>query len=111
MATPVRRHRMDNDDQPIGRVLTRREALKLFGLMSAATASLVVAGCAPGQSATNTPLPATSLPLPTTAPTSAPTTVPASAATSTAIPASATPQGAVVVPACIVRPELTEGPY
>ena len=34
---------MDNDDQPVGRLLTRREMLKLMAALGAAAA----AGCAP----------------------------------------------------------------
>ena len=34
---------MDNDDEPIGRLLTRREMLKLLAALGAAT----VAGCVP----------------------------------------------------------------
>src|ERR687893_301928 len=37
----IRRHRMDNDDQMIGRILSRREVLKLVGLGSAA----LLVGC------------------------------------------------------------------
>lgn len=68
-----------NDDQPIGRLLSRREALLLFGgasavaLLGGGMVRLVAA-----QTATRTPTPA---------------------ATGTA------------VPACVVRPALTEGPY
>jgi protocatechuate 3,4-dioxygenase beta subunit len=72
---------MDNDDLPIGRILSRREALKLLGVTSAA----VLAGCLPGGAdileATGTPV------------------EPAPAVTSDALPA------------CFVRPEATEGPY
>lgn len=62
---------MDNDDLPIGRVLDRREALKVLALTSAA----VLVGCDRGS---------------------------ASAATTSA---------STSVPGCVVRPELTEGPY
>ena len=65
---------MDNDDLPIGRVLSRREAIQLF---SAAGATLLV-GCKGG--------------------------VPRSAAAASR----ATSTG---LPACVVRPELTLGPY
>lgn len=93
---------MDNDDQPIGRVLSRREALKVLGVMSAA----MLAGCAPGSSPTRTSIPATLSPS-TLAPTTA-TLQPT--ATVAQVVAQATPNP-VVLPTCIVRPALTEGPY
>ena len=78
---------MDNDDRPVGRVLTRREVLALLGAGGAA----VLAACAPGQTATAQPTIAAAQP--TTA-------------------AAATPAaGTVALPSCIVRPEQTEGPY
>jgi protocatechuate 3,4-dioxygenase beta subunit len=81
---------MDNDDLPVGRILTRREALKLLGAVSAA----MLAGCAPGIAA----------PTSTSAPTAASgaTAAPTQAASATT---------AAALPSCIVRPEVTEGPY
>jgi len=76
---------MDNDDLPIGRVLDRREALRL---MAAAGAAALV-GCNRG-------------------------TVEAasSAGAGTAGSAAATnAAAATVLPGCVVRPELTVGPY
>jgi protocatechuate 3,4-dioxygenase beta subunit len=70
---------MDNDDLPIGRLLTRRETLKLLGALSAA----MLAGCAPG----------------------------ATSPTSTRAPTQAASTTAATLPSCIVRPEVTEGPY
>lgn len=80
---------MDNDDKPIGQLLSRRDALKLLGITGAA----FLAGCAPGASdiLTNTPIP-TSILEATSAPLS----------TATAVSS---------IPVCVVRPELTEGPY
>jgi len=80
---------MENDDRPIGQILSRRDALKLLGVTSAA----VLAGCVPGASdiLTDTPIPTDIL-----------------EATSTPLSALTT---ASSIPACIVRPELTEGPY
>lgn len=75
-----------NDDEPIGRVLSRREVLKLLG---AAGLTLLV-GCGPDAPAGVNPTA-----LPTTL-----ATMPALATADT-----------VVVPACVVRPEMTEGPY
>jgi len=72
---------MENDDLPVGQILSRREALKLLGVSSAA----FLAACVPGASdVTETAGVSTQA-------TSAPTT------------------GAL--PACVVRPEVTEGPY
>jgi len=69
---------LHNDDQPVGRVLNRRELLTLFG----STGALLLFS--------------TTLPRIVAAQS---TTIPTPAATGTA------------VPACVVRPELTEGPY
>jgi len=84
---------MDNDDRQIGYVLSRREALKLLGVASGA----LLAGCAPGAVPTTSAPSQTPVSGSTTAPSDVPTEA-ASAATDTA-------------PACIVRPEQTEGPY
>ena len=104
---------MDNDDKPVGRLLTRREMLVLLGTVSAAA----LVRCAPGQSGSAT---ATTAPAATE---SAATALPATALPATAVPATAAaaasptalPEVAatesVAVPACVVRPELTEGPY
>jgi protocatechuate 3,4-dioxygenase beta subunit len=118
---------MDNDDRQIGRVLSRREVLALLGT---AGATLLV-GCGPSQSssgATAAPATAAASTAPTTAATSAPnaeaaTAVarqgnPTAAATAVAESATAAAGNATVVaangntvPACVVRPEVTEGPY
>jgi protocatechuate 3,4-dioxygenase beta subunit len=79
---------LDNDDVLIGRVLTRREVLVLFGATGAAA---FVAACAPTGSGATTP---------------------AGTAAGSATPgASAPASGVAGVPSCIVRPALTEGPY
>jgi protocatechuate 3,4-dioxygenase beta subunit len=81
---------MDSDDDTVGRVLTRREVLKLLGWTGAA----VLTGCTPGLARV------------TIDPSG---TVAASAtATSGVLSGSAT---GVALPACVVRPESTEGPY
>jgi len=73
---------MDNDDQPVGQILSRRDALKLLGLGSAA----FLASCAaPGASSTLVPTSVTT--------------------------ASAGSTQAVSALDCVVRPELTIGPY
>jgi len=71
---------MENDDIPVGQILTRRDALKLLGLGSAA----FLAACAAPEG--------TSTLVPTSISTSGPS------ATGTALD-------------CVVRPELTLGPY
>jgi protocatechuate 3,4-dioxygenase beta subunit len=85
-----RQKTVDNDDAQIGRILSRREVLALFGGSSVA----LLAACAPG---------ALGSPSPTA------TTQPTSAAATTAAAASSAP--ATALPSCIVRPALTEGPY
>lgn len=79
---------MDNDDKPIGTILNRRDVLKIFGIGSAAT---LVASCAPEI-------------VETLSPTSVPPTLPATQAIATLANSNA-------IPACVVRPEMTEGPY
>lgn len=84
----------DNDDIQVGRILSRREILGLFGTAGAA-ALLVACGSDGGGSALATE--ATS------------TTAGASAAT-TATPQSGT-NASSTMPVCVVRPAVTEGPY
>ncbi len=74
-------HDNDNDDEQRGRILSRREVLALIG-----SAGAVLLGGAVIRQAGATPLAAVFAQTPT--------------ATSTA-----------TLPACVVRPELTEGPY
>src|SRR5512145_2889769 len=71
---------MENDDKPIGQILSRRDALKLLGIGSAA----FLAACA--------------------SPEGTGTVVPAAGST----PVSATANSALD---CVVRPEMTIGPY
>jgi protocatechuate 3,4-dioxygenase beta subunit len=82
---------MDDDDAPIGRILSRREVLALLGGSGAA----FLAACAPGALAS---------PSPTTA---AQQTLAVATSAATATVASA----ATTLPSCIVRPAVTEGPY
>jgi protocatechuate 3,4-dioxygenase beta subunit len=88
---------IDQDDLPVGRILTRREVLMLFG--AAGTASLLAA-CAPSAGS----LAASSSPS-----ASAGSTASASSAASSSAAASAS--AAAALPSCIVRPAETEGPY
>jgi len=108
---------MDNDDAPVGRLLTRREMLKLLATLGVAAA----AGCAPrlGGSAATPAVGATpaagATTAATTAATAAPTLTALPTATGPAAPTTAATAAAaaatVPVPACVVRPEQTEGPY
>ncbi len=93
----------DNDDAPVGRILSRREVLALFGLAG----SVVLVGCAPGQppAATATPMPAEAA---TAVAIAADPTVQSEVA---AAVASVEAVNAATAPDCIVRPEMTEGPY
>lgn len=97
---------MDNDDLPIGKILTRREALALLGAISAAA----LVACAPGQTPTAQPnSAATGGPEAQTA--VAITNNPTATATAQQQAATAAAANATTIPSCIVRPELTEGPY
>jgi protocatechuate 3,4-dioxygenase beta subunit len=80
---------MENDDKPIGQILSRRDALKLLGVGSAA----ILAACAAPE--------ATSTLVPTEPGTLESTQVPSTQGSSTAS----------TVLDCVVRPELTIGPY
>jgi len=82
---------MDNDDAQVGRILSRREVLALFGGSSVA----LLAACAPAALASPSP---------------SATAQQTSAATTTAAAATAS-AAATALPSCIVRPALTEGPY
>ncbi len=79
---------MENDDRQVGQILSRRDALKLLGVGSA----IFLAGCVPGASDILTDTPA----------------VAPSATSSSPI---ATAVSNTAIPACVVRPEVTEGPY
>lgn len=89
----------DDDDRPVGRVLTRREVLALFGTAGAA---VIVAACAPAAVSTTSLLAST-----------APSLAPASTIALTPSSGSSAAPGASAgtVPACVVVPALTEGPY
>lgn len=81
------------DDRPIGQVLTRREILALLGTAGAA----FLVACAPRDLVAATQV------VPEA------TAVDGPAATPTVVGAETV--GTVPLPACVVRPELTEGPY
>ena len=82
----------DNDDALIGRLMTRREVLALFGVAGAA----IVVGCDDGNGDS------------ASSPTAGATRAPTSAATAAG---TATGASTTTVPACVVVPELTEGPF
>jgi protocatechuate 3,4-dioxygenase beta subunit len=82
---------MDSDDVQVGRILSRRDALALLGASGAA----FLAACSSGTLTS---------PSPSAAGTAAGTAQPVGTAGAAAA-------GAVAIPSCIVRPELTEGPY
>lgn len=94
----VHNNHEDNDDLPVGRILSRREVLTLFG---AAGGALLVAACVPPTQtgATQPTIAAT-----TAAPAATATTAPTVAATTE-------PATTPLTSVCVVRPELTEGPY
>ncbi len=81
---------LDDDDRLIGRILSRREVLALIGAGGAAT---FLAACAPGGAA------------------SPGGSAGASASASAVATAAASAAIATALPACVVAPELTEGPY
>lgn len=85
---------LDDDDRPIGRILSRREILALFGAGGAAT---FLAACAPGGGSG--------------AAASSAATSASAGATASAIAAATAAAVASALPACVVAPELTEGPY
>lgn len=80
---------MDADDRQIGRILTRRDVLALFGGSTAA----LLAACGAPSSPASAPVASSSAP----------------GATGGA--ASASSGAPTALPSCIVRPALTEGPY
>jgi protocatechuate 3,4-dioxygenase beta subunit len=101
---------MDNDDLPIGRVLSRREVVALLGVGGAA----LLAACA---APPTTPTATTAAAQPTAATTPAAATKPASTAqptsatAATTAPAGGASAAGAAVPSCVVRPQVTEGPY
>ena len=84
---------MENDDTPIGQILSRRDALKLLGVGSAA----FLAACAAPEETS------------TLAPTEQIT--PAATLESTRLPVTQVSSTASAVLDCVVRPEMTIGPY
>ena len=89
---------MENDDEMVGRLLTRREAVKLLSVVGLAA----LVGCGPEDAAEEVvnQVGGTAVSPTIAAPT---TTIPD--------PTTALAEAANVVPNCVVRPALTEGPY
>lgn len=95
---PSQNHDLEDDDAPVGTVLGRRAALRLLGLAGGAAA---VGGLALAGGAGRPPGP------PPSGPGGPGGTPPASGSMGT----SAGTSGAQSLPACIVRPAQTQGPY
>lgn len=87
---------MDNDDRQVGQILNRRDILKILGFSGAAT---ILASCAPEIMETLSP---------TTIPASI---TPMSASVTQAVATELSAATNAAIPMCVVRPELTEGPY
>jgi protocatechuate 3,4-dioxygenase beta subunit len=87
---------LDDDDRLIGRILSRREVLALFG---AGGAAAFLAACTPSGGAA------------TTAPTGAASAGASASATALASASATAAAVASALPSCVVVPELTEGPY
>jgi protocatechuate 3,4-dioxygenase beta subunit len=108
----------DDDDVPVGRILSRREVLALLGLSSAAA---LAAACQPMTATPTAAAAKAGIALPTVTPTplmsaeratvAAIGESPAAQATIAADVAAAEAINTVVAPACVARPEMTEGPY
>lgn len=96
---------MDNDDLPIGRILSRREALALLGAAGAA----MLAACAPAVTNTASPVTSAAATAADTATTAATAASATTAATAVATAAATTVSASAL--ACVVKPEVTEGPY
>jgi protocatechuate 3,4-dioxygenase beta subunit len=85
---------IDDDDRPVGRFLSRREVLALFG---AGGVAVVAAACVPGATGTT---PAAGSAAGSTA-----------GAAATGLAGASEAAVASAIPTCVVVPELTEGPY
>lgn len=95
---------IDNDDLPVGRVLTRREVLAAFGV----SAGVLLAGCAGARSGGAT---ATTVTAGTTAPGNTGATAAKPSVAAAQVAAAGTAGTASGATGCVVRPEMTEGPY
>jgi protocatechuate 3,4-dioxygenase beta subunit len=101
-------HGEDNDDRQIGRILSRREVLALFGVGGAT----LLVGCGPTISSSGTPTAGATAGLNAEAATAIELgSDPTAAATAESEVATVEAANTITVPACVVRPEVTEGPY
>src|SRR5262245_57692952 len=87
-----------NDDTTIGKILSRRDAISVLG---AGGLAAFLAACSGGKSSSFAPAASA-----TARPAGADVAQPTASATQTSAPAAA-----ANMPACVVRPALTEGPY
>jgi protocatechuate 3,4-dioxygenase beta subunit len=98
---------MKNDDEQVGRILSRREMIKLLGVAGVAT----LVGCGPELATPETAV-ATAPLMNTAVPSASSTPLPTvNVANPTATLVEAAAVSATAVPTCVVRPALTEGPY
>ncbi|MEO8285782.1 MAG: intradiol ring-cleavage dioxygenase [Chloroflexota bacterium] len=98
----------DNDDAPVGRVLSRREVL---GILAGLGGAALLAACDPAGSSSAQPTSTTGAASSTGTPTVAALNQEAATAVA-ASPVEASPTAdTAAVPDCVVRPEMTEGPY
>ena len=113
--TPNIEHIEPDDDAPVGRVLSRREVL---GLLAGLGGAVLLAACDTHQATQVLPTSTTSptqTPLASSGATALPSATALNAEAATVVaatPAEASPTAdTAAVPDCVVRPELTEGPY
>lgn len=95
---------IDDDDRPVGRWLSRREVLALFGVGGV---SMIAAACVPGSSGSASG----GVTAAAGAGASAGATGTTGATAEASASASASASAATAIPSCVVVPELTEGPY
>ena len=100
----------DNDDAPVGRILSRREVIRLFAGLGGA---VLLAACdtAPATAVLPTATAAGAGSAGAAATPTAGLNAEAATAVVATAPAAAPTAASAAVPDCVVRPELTEGPY
>ena len=96
----------DNDDLPVGRIFSRRETLALFGM----SATALLAACTGGGTGSSGGNVAAQSADGATA-TNPTATAPQAASVSTADTTTTTTTTTSTTAGCVVRPEMTEGPY
>jgi protocatechuate 3,4-dioxygenase beta subunit len=116
MATkdPTHNFPIHDDDRPVGRVLSRREILRRFGTLGVAFLA-ACSGVSTKPQTTPTTIPQQDGQLPPTpsgAPTAAPSAFPTFGPTNSPVAATLVPNtGGGTAVGCVVRPEMTEGPF